>query len=724
MAAIGKIRSWGPWLVGIIGLALFGFIATDFTRSCETSSNQARQQVGEVMGSKLSIQDYQSKVEDLKNVVQFIGQDIDEEQLRDIAWNEFVQSSIIAEEAEKLGLGVSDQELKSVLTGGVHPVLRTLPLLREFFNQQTGAFDYNNVTQIYAMLQQSAPDQFAEFDRYWKTIEQMLRENLLSQKYQSLLKACMLSNDASAKMAFDASNSETTIELASIPYSSINDNDVTIDDKDLSAKYAEMKEQFKWNRETRDISYVVCNIAPSETDINNLRNGLLEAAEQLGADSIAQSDIVAMHRSTIGYHDGLPYNAEGLRNISPVLFAAIDSMADKQVTAPVSFTTMRSGKPVENMAVVKLNRKYQAVDSVNFKYLPVGGQTLEAAVKTADSIVAAIKGGQPFDSVAAHMGQTANEQWSSAHDYQNLESISPDVRTVNNTVHNAELNQPQTLQLSGGVLVINVIERRPATTLYDVAIVNNEVRFSNDTYENTYNQFSQYVSECSTPEDLEKNAAKYNYIVMNQENLENDAHNIGSGQQLASTREAVKWAFAKASVGKISEIYQNSSEGRLLVVALTKIHPVGYLDQQSVESQLRAEVLKDKKAEKLMQKLAGITSVAAAVEKGAVADTIRRISFPTAVSVKGIRERGLSGAVAAVQPGETSKQVIKGANGVYFFKVIDRQDKGRQFDAREQEASQVRNAIMNVTPSQYSPYTNISDILSLKAKVQDNRYMF
>ncbi len=68
MAAIGKIRSWGPWLVGIIGLALFGFIATDFTRSCETSSNQARQQVGEVMGKKLSIQDYQAEVEEYKNV--------------------------------------------------------------------------------------------------------------------------------------------------------------------------------------------------------------------------------------------------------------------------------------------------------------------------------------------------------------------------------------------------------------------------------------------------------------------------------------------------------------------------------------------------------------------------------------------------------------------------------------------------------------------------------
>ena len=77
MAAIGKIRSWGPWLVGIIGLALFGFIATDFTRSCETSSNQARQQVGEVMGERLSIQDYQNTIEEYKNVFKQLVQDID-----------------------------------------------------------------------------------------------------------------------------------------------------------------------------------------------------------------------------------------------------------------------------------------------------------------------------------------------------------------------------------------------------------------------------------------------------------------------------------------------------------------------------------------------------------------------------------------------------------------------------------------------------------------------
>ena len=47
----------------------------------------------------------------------------------------------------------------------------------------------------------------------------------------------MLSNPVSAKMAFDGQNQESDILLACIPYSSINDNDVKVEDGDLKAKY-------------------------------------------------------------------------------------------------------------------------------------------------------------------------------------------------------------------------------------------------------------------------------------------------------------------------------------------------------------------------------------------------------------------------------------------------------------------------------------------------------
>ncbi|MBO6255710.1 MAG: SurA N-terminal domain-containing protein, partial [Bacteroidaceae bacterium] len=48
MAALGKIRSKGALLIGIIGLGLFAFIAEEAVRSCESSRNNQRQQIGEV----------------------------------------------------------------------------------------------------------------------------------------------------------------------------------------------------------------------------------------------------------------------------------------------------------------------------------------------------------------------------------------------------------------------------------------------------------------------------------------------------------------------------------------------------------------------------------------------------------------------------------------------------------------------------------------------------
>ena len=67
MAAIGKIRSWGPVLATVIGLALFAFIAEEMFRSCEATSNEKRQQVGEVLGKKISVQEFQEMVDEYQS---------------------------------------------------------------------------------------------------------------------------------------------------------------------------------------------------------------------------------------------------------------------------------------------------------------------------------------------------------------------------------------------------------------------------------------------------------------------------------------------------------------------------------------------------------------------------------------------------------------------------------------------------------------------------------
>ena len=739
MAAIGKIRSWGPWLVGIIGLALFGFIATDFTRQCETSSNQARQLVGKVMGEKLSIQDLQQRSEEYKNFFKAMGYDANEEVLREYGWDDFVTFTILGEEAEKLGLGVTDEEVKAVLAQPQLPGIPRQFLMPDFFNE-AGEFDYNNVSQIYSFLQQQAPEQFNDFKNYWEMIEKMLRQELLGRKYLSLLQACMLSNEPSAKLAFDGRNNEAEVVIAALPYSSINDNEVQVTDADLKAKYDELKEMFKTNKETRNIKYVVCNIVPSEADINNLTQSLEEATQQFEEGKMSISDIVSMHRSTLSYTENMPYNAKGLRSISASLLDTLNTMKDSTTTAPFRYSTVEAGKPIEHMAIARLNRRYQDVDSIGYKYMTVLGTDLADAEKRADSVIAVINSGVSIDSVANSMSRAIQTAWVSADTYQGKNIIDADTRAILGAVRPAQVNDVKRVTRSRDIMVFQVTERR-TSTLYDVAIVSNEIRQSTETEDKTYNDFSQYVSSCSNADDLEKKAPQAGYQVQEQLNLLSTDYVIGGTAALPNTREAVKWAFAKAQEGSISEIFRDAAEGRLMVVTVTKVNPAGYFDIKSAEPTLRAEVLKDKKAEKLMQQLSGVTTVEQAEQKGAQVDTLHSVGFPMRVPVLHQSERGLSGAIAATAAGQTVKKPFKGDNGVYIFKVLSREANADEtFERRTEEANMMRRLLSFITPGQINNpgflmhdlvmpqqrgyLTNFMEVLAEKAELLDNRYMF
>ena len=151
MAALGKIRSKGALLIGIIGLGLFSFIAEEAFRSCDSASADKHQQVGEVLGEKINVTEFQKLVDEYTEVLKMQqGQEnLNEDQLnqvKDMVWNTYVQTKIIENEAHKLGLTVTDAELQQVLTEGTNPMLQQTP----FFNQQTGRFDVNALKKFLA----------------------------------------------------------------------------------------------------------------------------------------------------------------------------------------------------------------------------------------------------------------------------------------------------------------------------------------------------------------------------------------------------------------------------------------------------------------------------------------------------------------------------------------------------------------------------------------------
>ena len=126
----------------IIGLGLFAFIAEEAFRSCEATKNQQRQQIGEVLGNKVNVQEFQALVDEYQDVLKMTqGRDnFTEEELnsiKDQVWNSFVNEQLINDEAKKLGLTVTDEELQNIMKEGTNPMLMQSP----FVNQQTGRFD-------------------------------------------------------------------------------------------------------------------------------------------------------------------------------------------------------------------------------------------------------------------------------------------------------------------------------------------------------------------------------------------------------------------------------------------------------------------------------------------------------------------------------------------------------------------------------------------------------
>ena len=710
MAALGKIRKRGVTLVIIIGLGLFAFIAEEAFRSCEATKNQQRQQIGEVLGNKINVQEFQALVDEYQEVLKMSNgiDNFTEDQLnnlKDEIWNSYINEQIIQAECKKVGLTVTDEELQNIMKEGTNPMLMRSP----FVNQQTGRFDVTMLTKFLADYKKNASnpqlaESYQKIYNFWQFIEKQLRSQTLSQKYQNLIFNGLLSNPVSAKMAFEGQNQESNIELASIAYSSINDNDVKIEEKDLKAKYDEQKEMFKQTVETRDIKYVNFQVEASDADRKALMQTMQDASAKLQSGA-NPAEVVRKAQSQFAY-TGI---AATKRAYPSDIAAKIDSMSVGQTTAP--FET----KSDNTLNVVKLISKTQMPDSIEYRQIQVGGETVEAARQTADSIYNALKAGADFETLAQKYGQTAQKQWLTSAMYENSNTMDEESKNYLNAINTLGVNELKNLEFSKGNIVMQVTARKAMVDKYDVAVIKHTIDFSKATYSDAYNKFSQYVSENKTLEDLEKNAAKFGFKVQERKDLYNSEHNVAG---LRATREAMKWIF-DAKEGEISPLYECGNNDNLLVVAMTKIHPVGYRSLESVEELVKPQVIRDKKFELIKAKLAGVADIAAAKAKGARVDSVNQITFsaPVFVQATGASEPALSGAVAAAKQGEFSKNIIKGNGGAYLFKVVKKSEReGAKFDEKTAE--------MQLKQQATQAASRFIQELYQKADVVDNRYLF
>ena len=715
MAALGTIRKRGVILVCIISFGLFAFIAEEAFRSCDSAKNNERQQIGEVYGEKISVQEFQKLVDEYTEVIKMQqGQEnLPEQQMnqiKDMVWNTYVQNQMIAKEAGKLGLTVTDAELQDILKTGTNPMLQQTP----FVNQQTGRFDVSALQKFLAdyKTQKANPanaqlmDQYTKIYNYWAFIEKTLRQQTLAQKYQALLAHCFISNPVEAKMAFKEENEESQIQLAAFPYSDIQDDKVKVEESDLKAKYDELKARFKQPVETRDIKYVDIEVMASAADRAALNKDFAGFQTQLAA-AADPAEVVRKAASTVSYL-GIPVSKDAYPSD---IAAVLDSMAVGSTSA------VKANTADNTLNIVKLVSKQQLPDSVQYRVIQVAANSVAEAKTKADSIQGAIAGGADFEAIAKKYGQTGEKAWMTTKQYEYAQTMDKDNKAFINTLNTASVNSLNQLQLGQGYVVLQVLDRKAMVDKYVAAVIKKTIDFSQGTYRTAYNKFSSFVSANQASADLLKNAAGNGYKVQDLKDMTTASHYVAN---IHSTREALKWIFEEAKEGDVSPLYECGDNNHLLVVVLDKIHRIGYRDlsDPDVKEMVKAEVIKDKKAEQLMAKVNGVKSIAAAKAKGGKISSVNQITFaaPTFIAATGASEPALSGAVSATKKGAFSAHAVKGNAGVYLFQVTNKSNRPVKFDEKTYE-QKCRQKSM-----QYAG--NFMNELYMKAHVVDNRYLF
>ena len=178
---------------------------------------------------------------------------------------------------------------------------------------------------------------------------------------------------------------------------------------------------------------------------------------------------------------------------------------------------------------------------------------------------------------------------------------------------------------------------------------------------------------------------------------------------LEDSRDVARWAYG-AETGDVSEIF---TVGKDYVIAmLTEIDDNDYASLEKVASQVRAQVLRDKKYDYIVKDLAGSTLAEQASSLGSEVDDFSGVTFGS-FYIDGIgMEPRLVGAIASSEQGVLSAPV-KGMSGVYVFEVGDVQTEEKQ----TAEGEKVRAQAMAEGMAQQFAYPAIQQM----AKIQDLR---
>jgi len=657
MATLQNIRNRGGLLVAIvIGLALGAFILGDMLNSGSKLMTPSKMKILEIDGESVQYPDFQRKVEELSEVYKMNTQKttIDEtawEQIREQVWQGYLQENILGKATEKLGIGVTADELFDLVQGNnPHPIIQQL-----FKNPKTGAVDKAIIIQFLKSLETTAT---AQQKSYWLYIESQIKLDRLRTKYNSLVSKGLYTTSNEAKKSLEAKNKSISFKYVVLNYSSVSDAAVNVSDNELKEYYDNHKDEYKQEK-TRKIEYVNFEVLPSASDIATTQKWLNDTKPEFAATTDNKQFVTV--NSDIAFDPGFYKKEELSPAIANWAFAA----------QPGDFY----GPYLENneYKLAKLDQFKMMPDSVQASHILINPQTVgsvEKAKAKIDSIKKLIENGADFGAMARKFSE---DQGSAAKGgdvgWFKRKQMVPEFEEAAFT---GDVNKLYIAYTRFGYHLIKPTKKGKETYDVRIATLSRKVEPGTETYQKVYSEVSKFASENQTAEAFNKAVVAQKLDKKMASLKENDREVPG----LESSRQLVKAAFS-ADLGKVLVNNENSTifefGNKFVIGILTGATEEGNSTFEEAKVRIDLVVRKEKKAQMLAEKLknaaagqsdlSGVASKLSTDVKDAVGINFNSYSIPAIGA-----EPAVIGAVCYLPEGKISSP-IEGNNGVDLAKI-------------------------------------------------------
>lgn len=692
MAILGRIRARGILLLVVVGLAMLAFIIGDFLNSGATWFHAMNNNVAKVNGEKVDAIEYSQAIEQLTDVykIEYNRSDINEEmmeQIRAQVWETTIDQMLLEKEAAKLGISISAEELSEHIIGDkTHPFIQQ----RRAFADENGRFSKQSLINFIASIEQGddANPQVQQAKSYYMFWENMVRYDLLQQKYNTLIAKACTANSLDAKAVFNANAQNTDVAFALYPYALIPDSTLNVAKDETKAYYKQHRKDFK-QQPYRSVAYVRYEKQPSEEDykdVQNFINGL--KAEFDTTQSVAE---------LVTYNSDVPYR--GVNYSESTIPADLKDFAFNGKVGDVTPVTLvgdiyRTARIMETGIMtpdsVKLAHIYLAeVDSVR-----------------ADSIMNAVRRGADWGELVKHYSidtQSAANQgeigW--------FEENSLD-KEIADPAFSLPEKQMFLFNNGQGLQILRVQERTPLRRKVKVAILERQVTPSSHTIADIYNTAKQLAGASKDYEQLKQEAEKAGKTVMPAVDVQQGSERLAN---LKQSRQIVRWAF-QAKEGDVSDVFE--CDDIIVVAALEKASDDEYRSLEEATDEINSKLLNDKKADKIAAEIAGKSLEEVAAIANTEIDSVQNVNATSPYFGSAGMEPAATATAAALAEGQLSAPV-KGNRGVFVIQgvKVNPQERG-EFDAKREILSlNMRNI--------YSLPQLIGANLRNKAKIEDQR---